>query len=207
MIQWPTDIAFRRIGRAISSSVPGNIHLLGILKANRVVIAWVFVLLALSSSMCYQNASPIPVSAQQNSASKETTMTKHASGTFDVKVIPQKPDNNEAETANLSRMSLSKQFHGDLEATSTGEMLAAGNPNNSGAYVALERVTGTLHGRTGTFVLQHNGTMTRGVPELMVKVVPEMGTGELAGIAGSMNIKIEGKQHFYKFDYTLPEGL
>jgi len=133
------------------------------------------------------------------------TMTKHASGTFDVKVTPQKPDNPEAEAANLGRMSLDKKFHGDLEATSKGEMLSAmSEVKGSAGYVAMERVSGTLGGRNGTFVLQHGGTMTRGVPQLSVKVVPDSGTGDLVGLAGSMTIKIEEGKHFYEFEYQLP---
>ena len=134
-------------------------------------------------------------------------MTKHAKGTFEVKVTPQKPDNKEAETAKLGRLSIDKQFHGDLEATSTGEMLSAGpDAKGSGAYVALERVNGTLHGRSGTFVLQHNGTMTRGVPQMNVVVVPDSGTADLTGISGAMTIKIEAGKHSYEFEYSLPEA-
>jgi len=130
----------------------------------------------------------------------------HAKGTFEVKITPQKPDNKEAESANLGRMSIDKQFSGDLEATSKGEMLSAmTDVKGSAGYVALERVSGTLHGRSGTFVLQHNATMTRGVPELNIIVVPDSGTGQLVGLAGKMTIKIEAGKHFYEFDYTLPE--
>lgn len=132
-------------------------------------------------------------------------MTKHASGTFEVKVNQQKPDNPEAEAANFGRMSLDKKFSGDLEATSKGEMLAAmSEVKGSAGYVAMERVSGTLGGRAGTFVLQHRGTMTRGVPQLSVTVVPDSGTGDLAGLSGSMTIKIEDGEHFYDFEYELP---
>ena len=133
-------------------------------------------------------------------------MTKHAKGTFEVKVTPEKPDNKEAETAKLARMSLDKQFHGDLEATSQGEMLAAGDAKGSAGYVAMERVNGTLHGRSGTFVLQHSGTMTRGVPKLSVAVVPDSGTGDLMGLTGSMNIIIDKGKHSYEFEYSLPDA-
>jgi hypothetical protein len=137
---------------------------------------------------------------------KEVVMTIHASGTFEVKLNPQKPDNKEAESANLGRMSIDKQFHGDLEATSKGEMLSAvTDVQGSAGYVAIERVSGALHGRSGTFVLQHSGTMTRGVPQMSVTVVPDSGTGQLAGLAGRMTIKIAAGKHFYEFDYTLPE--
>jgi len=129
----------------------------------------------------------------------------HASGTFEVKIIPQKPDNKEAESANLGRMSIDKQFYGDLEATSKGEMLSAATEvKGSAGYVAIERVSGTLHGRSGTFILQHSGTMTRNAPQMSVTVVPDSGTGELVGLAGKMTIKIADGKHFYEFDYTLP---
>ena len=126
-------------------------------------------------------------------------MTKHAKGAFDVKVTPQKPDNKEAETSKLGRMSIDKQFHGDLEATSTGEMLAAMTEvKGSAGYVAMERVNGTLQGKSGTFVLQHFATMTRGVPQLNVTVVPDSGTDGLVGLAGTMTIKIEEGKHFLR---------
>ena len=131
----------------------------------------------------------------------------HASGTFEVKLTPQKADNPVAESANLGRMSIDKKFSGDLEATSKGEMLSAmGEVKGSAGYVALERVTGTLQGRSGAFVLQHNGTMTRGTPELSVTVVPDSGTGQLMGLAGSLTVRIAEGQHFYEFEYTLPEN-
>jgi hypothetical protein len=132
-------------------------------------------------------------------------MTIHAKGTFEVKLTPQKPDNKDAEAANIGRMSADKQYHGDLEGTGKGEMLAAGTEvKGSAGYVAMERVTGTLHGRSGSFVLQHSGTMTRGTPELTVTVVPDSGTGQLVGLAGKMNIMIADGKHSYEFDYTLP---
>jgi len=137
---------------------------------------------------------------------KAATMTTHASGTFEVKITPQKPDNNEAESANLSRMSIDKQFKGDLEGTSKGEMMAASTEvKGSAVYVALERVTGTLRGRTGTFVLQHSGVMTRGTPHLTITVVPDSGTGQLVGLTGKMMINIDNGKHSYEFEYTLPE--
>jgi hypothetical protein len=124
----------------------------------------------------------------------------HASGTFEVKLAPQKPD----KETNIGRMSIDKQFHGDLEATSKGEMLSAmTDVKGSAGYVAIERVTGRLHGRSGSFVLQHSGTMTRGESQLSVTVVPDSGTEGLAGLAGTLTIRIADKQHFYEFDYTL----
>jgi hypothetical protein len=103
-------------------------------------------------------------------------------------------------------MSIDKQFRGDLEASSTGEMLTAGTDvKGSAGYVAIERVTGSLHGRNGAFVLQHSGIMTRGVPQLTIAVVPDSGTGELAGLAGRMTIEIDDGKHSYGFEYTLGE--
>jgi hypothetical protein len=125
-----------------------------------------------------------------------------ATGTFEVKMQPQSDEHVGDPT--VGRMSLDKQFHGDLEATSKGQMLAVrGDVAGSAGYVAMERVTGTLSGRTGTFALQHTGTMTRGVPELRVTVVPDSGTGELTGLAGKLVINIVDKKHFYEFEYTL----
>ena len=127
-----------------------------------------------------------------------------ARGTFEVKTTPQ---DDKSEDANLGRMLLDKQFHGDLEATGKGQMLTAMTPvQGSAGYVAIEKVSGTLKGRTGTFVLQHTGVMTRGTPELSITVVPDSGTGQLAGIAGRMDIKIEGGKHSYEFEYILAEA-
>ena len=133
----------------------------------------------------------------------EVVVTIHATGTFVVKLSPQ-PTVSGLTGGNLSRMSLDKQFHGDLEATSQGEMLAAGTGvKESAGYVALERVTGTLHGRRGSFVLQHSGTMTRGAPSLSITVVPDSGTGELAGLRGKMTITIVDGKHSYDFEYAI----
>jgi hypothetical protein len=129
----------------------------------------------------------------------------HAKGTFEAKVEPVgEPD--KAEGSTLTRMSIDKKIHGDLEGTSKGTMLAAGTDvKGSAGYVALERVTGTLAGKTGSFVLQHNATMTRGTPMLNIIVVPDSGTGQLTGIAGNFVVIIapDGK-HSYEFNYTLP---
>lgn len=132
-------------------------------------------------------------------------MMTQASGTFTVKLNPQKPDNPEAESAKLGRMSLDKQFYGDLEAASQGEMLSfLTDVKGSAGYVAMERVRGTLLGRSGSFVLQHSGTMMRGVPQMSVTVVPDSGTNQLVCLAGAMTIKISEGKHFYEFDFTLP---
>lgn len=100
-------------------------------------------------------------------------------------------------------MSLDKQFRGDLEATSKGEMLAVRVEQGSAGYVAMEKVDGTLHGKRGTFVLQHSSTMNRGVPTQSISVVPDSGTDQLAGLSGRMTIIVEGKAHSYDFQYTL----
>lgn len=128
----------------------------------------------------------------------------HASGTFDVKLTPQTDDKN--GDPSLSRMTIDKQFHGDLEGTSKGQMLAAGDPRTSGVYVAIEKFNGTLKGRSGTFILHHTGLMTRGAPQLSIEVVPDSGTGQLAGLTGKLmiNIAADGK-HSYEFEYTLPD--
>jgi len=130
-------------------------------------------------------------------------MNAHASGTFNVTMNPQPPYDT-AEGATLGRMSINKQFQGDLKASSTVEMLSAiTEVKGSAGYVALERVTGTLHGRAGSFVLQHTGTMTRGKAELTVSVVPDSGTAELKGIVGQMTIDVVEGKHLYTFDYSL----
>lgn len=126
--------------------------------------------------------------------------TNRASGTFEVTLSPQAATND-----SVSRMTLDKRFHGGLDATSKGQMLAAGTAvKGSAGYVAIERVTGTLGGRTGTFMLQHSGTMTRGAPQLTISVVPDSGTDQLVGLAGTMTIVIANGEHSYQFEYTLP---
>src|SRR3954453_6098896 len=124
-----------------------------------------------------------------------------ATGAFEVTIQPLGSDEM------LGRMSLDKQFHGELAATSKGEMLTAGTAvKRSAGYVAIERVSGTLHGRTGTFILQHTGTMNRGAPQLTISVVPDSGTGQLAGLAGNFKVIITEGKHSYEFEYTLPES-
>jgi hypothetical protein len=124
-----------------------------------------------------------------------------ATGTFEVKLTPATQDPAEAEV--LGRRSIDKKFSGDLEATSLGVMLAAGTATKGSAgYVAIERVTGSLHGKSGTFVLQHFGIMNRGVGELTVRVVPDSGTDDLIGLAGTMTINIVDGKHLYELEYT-----
>lgn len=128
----------------------------------------------------------------------------NANGTFDVTVRPQSADNPQAQSSGLSRLSIEKRFHGPLEATSRGEMLASGDGRQSGAYVALETVEGQLDGRRGSFVLMHSAVMNRGTPEnWSVVVVRDSGRGELAGLSGAMRIVIADGVHRYEFDYSL----
>jgi hypothetical protein len=130
-----------------------------------------------------------------------------ATGTFDVKITPQASD-LAPEGPNLGRMSLDKQFQGDLTGTAKGEMITAAGiaVKESAAYSAVERITGTLHGQQGSFALQHTGIMNRGTPTLNVTVVPDSGTGALAGLTGKMDIIIEGKLHKYVFDYEIQKS-
>jgi hypothetical protein len=133
-----------------------------------------------------------------------SVMTARANGTFQVDVKPLSPYNS-APDAQLGRFSLDKQYHGELEGTGQGEMLTAGNATTGSAgYVAVERITGTLRGKKGSFSLQHLGTMANGAQSLTITVVPGSGTGELAGISGTLNIIIEGGKHSYVLDFSLP---
>lgn len=134
-------------------------------------------------------------------------MTTRASGAFEVTLTPLVPNDN-AAGATVGRMAIDKQIHGDLEATSKGEMLAVrSSVEGSAGYVAMEQVSGTLHGRTGTFVLQHSATMTRGTQQLSITVVPDSGTGQLVGLSGRMAIQIADGKHSYDFEYSLAETL
>lgn len=134
-------------------------------------------------------------------AREEIPVMHHATGSFEVKLQPQPA----REDAGLGRMSLDKTFSGPLSATSRGEMLAARTAQEgSAAYVAIETVDGTLDGRKGGFVLVHRGLMDRGAQDMAISVVPDSGTGALAGLRGEMKIRIEGGAHYYDFDYTLP---
>jgi hypothetical protein len=160
-------------------------------------------LLATPSTHAQTDAQPDPKSTPPGKA----IMSLRASGPFEVKIDPQPADEKGGGPA-IGRMFLDKQFHGDLEATSRGTMLAAGTgaKNSSGGYVALEIVTGSLKGRAGTFVLQHSATMNRGIPQLSITVVPDSATGQLTGLAGKMNINVADGKHTYDFEYTLPEN-
>lgn len=168
---------------------------------NRIAFTAIVASLCLSShaaALAETRDSPTPAGANQ----QETPMTRHASGTFDVKLAPQQDPG--VGDPGIGRMSLDKQFHGDLEATGKGQMLAVqGSVEGSAGYVAMEHISGTLDGRRGSFVLQHIGTMTRGTPELRVSVVPDSGIDQLVGLAGTMTIEIADGEHRYDFEYRL----
>lgn len=138
-------------------------------------------------------------------------MTSHqASGAFDVQMQPQPAADESFNTgpapgATLGRMLLSKKYHGDLQATAQGQMLSAVTPTaGSAGYVAIEHVTGTLHGLAGSFVLLHSGLMNRGDKQLSIRVVPDSGTDQLAGLQGRLDIRMAEGKHFYDMAYTLP---
>jgi hypothetical protein len=135
----------------------------------------------------------------------ETEVTSQATGSFDVKLNPL-PAYDTSAASPLAHFSIDKQFTGDLTATSIGEMLASGTASGSGVYVAVERVTGALAGRTGSFVLHHTGIMNRGMPSLSVNVVPDSATDQLVGLTGTMQIIIADGKHSYDFSYAIPDG-
>jgi Protein of unknown function (DUF3224) len=157
------------------------------------ICPWVFAVLLLTIGLA------VPSIAQ-----KEKTVSEHAAGPFDVKVEAQ-GEADKGDGSTLGRYSLDKQYHGDLEGTAKGTMLTAGTEvKGSAGYVAMERVTGTLKGRSGSFVLQHSATMTHGEPQLSITVVPDSGSGQLVGITGKMNIIVAAGKHSYEFEYSLP---
>jgi Protein of unknown function (DUF3224) len=139
-----------------------------------------------------------------NSPAHHETMTVHARGTFEVQLAPQ-PADAYSDATTMGRMTMDKQFSGDIVATSKGQMLTGmGNIKGSAAYVAMERVTGTVNGKRGSFVLHHTGVMANGAQSLAIVIAPDSGTDELAGIAGTLTLVIEGKVHNYDLAYTLP---
>src|SRR5262245_19363288 len=152
------------------------------------------VMLGLATSVFAQSAPKGSVAA-----------THHAEGAFDIKLTPM-PADDYADGKVLGRVAADKQYHGGLEGSGKGQMLtASGEAKGSAVYVATERITGTLSGHSGTFLLAHRGVMNRGAQQLEIEVVPDSGTGGLQGIAGKMSITIapDGK-HLYNFEYTLP---
>jgi len=165
-------------------------------KARIVAVVLGASLLCVFGSLAQQTKPTAPPSAQ------ETTMELHARGAFDVKLVPAAD-----KVGDIARMTVDKQYHGDLEATAKGEMLSVGSgTDGSGVYVAIEQVQGTLGGRTGGFALHHTGIMTRGTPHLAITIAPDSGTGQLAGISGRLDIKIESGKHSYDLVYTLPKA-
>ncbi|CAN5158359.1 DUF3224 domain-containing protein [soil metagenome] len=133
----------------------------------------------------------------------EEAVMSHATGTFDVKITPAEAAAGAGADA-PGRMTLAKTFQGGIEGTGEGEMLATMAPGGSGAYVALERVTGSVDGHAGTFALVHRGVLDHGAQDLSITVVPGSGTGDLTGLTGVFNLTIEGGEHRYDLDYSLP---
>jgi len=170
----------------------------------RIAFRTTLALFALNSGwLCAQSTAP----ATRADAAKAgaTRMSHQAKGSFEVSLNAQSLADTGADEK-LGRMSLDKKFSGDLLGTGKGEMLSAMTATKgSAAYVAIERVEGTLNGRKGTFVLHHTGLMSRGAQSLSIAVVPDSGTGELTGITGTLKIDIVDKKHFYDFQYSLPQ--
>lgn len=151
-------------------------------------------------------AAAVPQSHPVKPHGTSAAAARHAEGNFDVTPSPLTSDDATTGTS-IGRFLLQKRYHGGLDATSIGEMLAAGNPaTGTAGYVAIEEVSGTLGGKKGSFALQHNGAMDHGKLELSVKVVPGSGTGQLANISGTMIIVNNAGKHSYQFVYTLPSG-
>jgi hypothetical protein len=192
----------RAVAQPLSKSAQRSLGSRGFRRSIPGIVAVSCLLLALGTGAFTQIVSQIPIPKKEVSV-----MTGHASGSFEVKMTPKSWDNKEMEGANFGRMSGDKQLHGGLEGTGKGEMLSfLSDVKGSGAYVAIERISGTLDGRIGTFVLQHSGTMSGSSQQMNITVVPDSGTGQLAGVAGKFTIKFDEKgNHFYEFDYTLPE--
>ena len=148
-------------------------------------------------------SSAIAITAVANAQTGKGVEMHHAVGTFEVKLKPE-PLSEVASKTEIGRMSMDKTYQGQLEGTSQGEFLASGSASGSGSYVAIEKITGSLDGKRGSFVLVHQGTMVKGgSPQLTVSVVPGSGTGELVGISGTLQIVIKDGQHTYVFDYSL----
>lgn len=146
----------------------------------------------------------LPAAPSPNPPPRQEITVHHAKGEFEVEITPQ-PLAGPVEDAKLARMSIEKEFKGDLVGTGKGQMLTAGTDTKGSAVcVAIETVSATLAGRKGTFALHHRGIMTRGEPDLAVTVVPDSGTGELVGLTGTLQILIEEGKHRYDFEYSLP---
>ncbi len=140
---------------------------------------------------------------KKESTPKGAAMTNHATGAFEVKLTPQ---DDKSDDKSLGRMTLEKQWHGDIEGASKGQMLTGGDvTKGSAGYVAIEKFSGTLNGRKGTFILQHSATMTRGEGQLTITVVPDSGTDQLEGLTGKLTITIADGKHSYDLEYALPQ--
>jgi hypothetical protein len=155
------------------------------------------------TSLLLMSAFALPSAQTPLNDSKKAgnTMPSHAKGEFDVKITPTQ---DKTPDPSLGRLLVEKKYHGDVDATSVGEMLTSGNGTKSGGYVLIERVTGILSGKRGSFSLQHSGIMDNGVPSLNIIVVPGSGTDQLDGISGKFTLEIQGGKHFYDLEYTLP---
>jgi hypothetical protein len=164
---------------------------------------------AMAALMAFSPVLLMSTSSSAQQAIQTPARSSHvAKGSFSVQMKPLSESGFGEGNANLGRLSLDKTFEGDLVATGKGEMLTAmTQTKGSAGYVAIERVTGTLQGRKGSFVLQHTGLMDRGTPSLRIDVVPDSGSGDLVGLAGQLAIRIEGGKHFYEFEYSLPDLL
>ena len=162
---------------------------------------WLIASLGVADPAAAQTEAPA-----QDPAPEETPTMSRAQGTFDVELTPLETAAGVPE-APIDRMSIDKQFHGDLEGVSRGEMLAhRTSTQGSAGYVAIERVSGTLKGRRGSFVLQHFGILNRGAAGQTISVVPDSGTDELIGLTGEMRIQLDGGQHSYEFDFQLADS-
>lgn len=184
-IRWATNAEFRSV-RLPGLSMKTYVFSRAVLIAG--LCLWCVV-----ATTAQQASTPTP---------KEKPVTAHAHGTFDVKATPAPGDDKDTVPG---RFLLEKQIHGDIEGTSKGQMLTAGDfAKGSAGYVAIEQITGSLAGRRGSFALQHSGTLKHGAQELHITVVPGSGSGQLEEITGTMTIEIKDGKHFYDFDYTLP---
>lgn len=170
--------------------------MIGNCRVKRLCVAVLALTFILGTMIAAQT--PKPVAAAMGTA--KVTMAK---GTFEVKMTPLAADAIATE-ASLGSYSIEKVWHGDIEGTSKAQMLATQFDDQGQLYIALEKVTATIGGRKGTFVFEHRGYMKKDIPDLSIRVVPGSGTGELVGITGKLDIKIEGGKHFYEFEYSLP---
>jgi hypothetical protein len=165
------------------------------------VLRLAFIAAALSASPLTAQFRAVSTSARP----AESPVTLHARGTFEVQVVPV-PVDAYTDATTLGRMTIDKQFSGDLVGIGKGQMITGmGTAKGSAAYSAIERVTGTMHGRQGSFLMQHTGIMTRGEQSLVITIIPDSGTDGLTGISGAFHLTIEGKVHKYDIEYTLPD--